>query len=139
VSGRQPDELPKRDDDGLLRARLLPKLGVLAGVGVVLVLLAVLAPLASCGWSATAPPLPPSPMIGVVIAVESAGVGQVKGFTLRLPDAVSYTFTLGTLENATEFSPSHLAEHQITSAPIRAFYRVENGVLVAYRLEDAPN
>jgi hypothetical protein len=139
VSDRQPDELPKKDHGGLRRARFLPVLGILVAVGVAAVLLGILAPRVACACSPTVPPLPPSPMVGVVIAVESAGVGQVKGFTLRLPDAVSYTFTLGTLENATEFSPSHLAEHQITSAPIRAFYRVENGVLVAYRLEDAPN
>jgi len=123
---------------GLRRAQVLPMLGVVVGV-VLLAALAALAPRGACACSPTPPPFPPSPMVGVVTAVDSAGVGQVRGFTLRVPDAATYTFTLGALENATEFSPSHLAEHQLTSAPIRAFYRVENGVLVVYRLEDAPD
>ena len=55
------------------------------------------------------PPLPPSPVDGVVVAVDSAGLGQVKGFTLRLRDGSSVTLHSAHLENATEFSPSHLS------------------------------
>lgn len=57
---------------------------------------------------------------------------------LRLPDSSTITFTLGPLDNATEFSPSHLTEHMATSEPIRAYFRIENGSPVAHRLEDAP-
>lgn len=106
---------------------------VLAGMGV----LTYLGMGRSCACTQPQPP-PPSPVDGVVVAVDSAGLGQVKAFTLRLPGASSVTLTLGALENATQFSPSHLAEHQASSVPVRAFYRLENGVPVVYRLEDAP-
>lgn len=82
-------------------------------------------------------PLPSSPLVGVVVAVDSAGLADIRGFDLRLADGSTVTLTLGLLENATEFSPSHLTEHQATSEPIRAFYRLDDGVPVAYRLEDA--
>jgi len=86
---------------------------------------------------ATAPPPPPSPVSGVVIRVDSAGLNAVSGFTLRLSDGSSVDLKLGTLENPTEFSPSHLAEHQATGNPVRAFYRNVAGVPTVYRLEDA--
>ena len=91
--------------------------------------------------SACTPPatqtLPPSPITGVVIAVDSAGLGQVRGFTLRDPGGDAYDLQVGPLENAAEFSPSHLSEHMASSEPIRAFYRLENGTPTVYRLEDA--
>jgi hypothetical protein len=80
-----------------------------------------------------------SPVDGVVIEVDAASLTDIRGFTLRASNGgFAFAFTLGTLENATEFSPSHLKEHQATSAPIRVWFRLENGVRVAYRLEDAP-
>jgi hypothetical protein len=79
-----------------------------------------------------------SPVVGVVVRVDSAGLGQVRGFDLRLPDGSTVALTVGPLENAAEFSASHLAEHQVSSEPVRAFYRLEAGVPVVYRLEDAP-
>jgi hypothetical protein len=86
----------------------------------------------------SAAPLPPSPLVGVVIGVDSAGLADVRGFVLRLTDGATVTLKLGPLENATEFSPSHLSEHEATSEPIRAFYRLdETGTPVVYRLEDA--
>lgn len=81
--------------------------------------------------------IPASPVTGVVIGVDSVGLGQVKSFTLRGEGGAAYSLALGNLENASEFSPSHLLEHMATSQPIRAFYRVESGVPTAYRLEDA--
>ncbi len=120
-----------------LVTRLAPTLAVLAAV-VALVLIAGLSAPPACACTPTAAPLPPSPVDGVVVAVDSAGLGQVKAFTLRLPGGSTILLTLGTLENATEFSPSHLSEHQVTSQPIRAFYRLEDGKPVVYRLDDAP-
>lgn len=79
-----------------------------------------------------------SPVDGVVVAVDSSGLADVRGFTLRVSQALALEFVLGPLENATEFSPSHLAEHQATSEPIRVWFRVEDGTRVVYRLEDAP-
>lgn len=112
--------------------RWLPTVGIVAGIVVVLAI-AGLRPPGSPGASVPAT----SPVEGVVVAVESAGLGQVESFVLRLPDSSTITFTLGPLENATEFSPSHLTEHMATSEPIRAFYRMDAGVPTAYRLEDA--
>jgi hypothetical protein len=83
------------------------------------------------------PDLPQSPVEGVVVAVESAGLGQVSGFTLRGSGGRSYVLKLGSLENAAEFSPSHVTEHMASSEPVRAYYRLEGGQPVVYRLEDA--
>jgi hypothetical protein len=133
-----PDEpvggdLPRRS----LAARLAPTLAVLAGV-VALALTATLRAPDACACTPAQATLPPSPIAGVVVAVDSAGLGQVTAFTLRLPDGSTFLLDVGTLENATEFSPSHLSEHQVTSRPILAFYRLEDGKPVVYRLEDAP-
>ena len=73
----------------------------------------------------------------MVVAVDASSLTDVRGFTLRTSGGLAFTFTIGTLENAPEFPPGHLAEHQATSAPIRAYFRVEGGVRVVYRLEDA--
>jgi hypothetical protein len=83
-------------------------------------------------------PLPPSPVIGVVIAVDSPSLGQVNGFALQTTDGSAFDFFMGTLENPSDFSPGHLTEHMATSSPIRVFYRIEGGKPVVYRLEDAP-
>ena len=84
-----------------------------------------------------APPVPDSPIAGIVVAVDSAGLDQVKGFTLRTNDGVTIVFTIGILENGDEFPPGHLKEHQATATPILAFFRETNGQLVVYRIEDA--
>jgi hypothetical protein len=82
--------------------------------------------------------LPPSPVDGVVVHIDSAGLADVKGFDLRLTDGTILGLTLGPLENGAQFAPGHLAEHQATGIPVRVFYRVVNGIPVVYRLEDAP-
>jgi hypothetical protein len=94
--------------------------------------------LAACGPQPAATPDVQSPVDGVVIEVDAASLTDVRGFTLRTSSGVAFGFKLGALENATEFSPSHLKEHQATSEPIRVWFRVENGDRVAYRIEDAP-
>jgi hypothetical protein len=81
--------------------------------------------------------LPPSPVDGVVVHVDSAGLADVKGFDLRRTDGTILAFTLGPLENGAQFAPGHLSEHQATGNPVRVFYRVANGIPVVYRLEDA--
>jgi hypothetical protein len=81
--------------------------------------------------------LPASPVDGVIIAVDASSISDVRGFTLLTPDGQRIAFTLGTLENPTDFPPGHLMEHQATSEPVRVYFRVENGVPVVYRLGDA--
>jgi len=81
--------------------------------------------------------LPPSPLVGVVVGVDSPSLGKVNSFQLRLTDGSVFTLTMGVLENPTQFSPSHLLSHQASSVPIRAFYLLQDGVPMVYRLEDA--
>lgn len=113
-------------------------------VGLFVALIAVTLP-KSCGGTSLAggcgQPTPDvtSPVDGVVIAVDSSGLSDVRGFTLRPGSSpFSFGFVLGALENTADFSPSHLAEHQASSEPIRVWFRVEGGERVVYRLEDAP-
>jgi hypothetical protein len=75
---------------------------------------------------------------GVIVAVRSEGLDQVNGFDLRTTNQGTLAFTLGDLENAVEFPPGHLVEHQATGTPVRVWYRSEAGDRVAVRLEDAP-
>ena len=97
-----------------------------------------IATLAACATTPVATTDVQSPVDGIVLAVDAASLTDIRGFTLRTPAGQSLDFTLGALENATQFSPSHLKEHQATSSPIRVWFRVENGARVAYRIEDAP-
>jgi hypothetical protein len=76
-------------------------------------------------------------VVGVIVSVQSEGLGRVKGFTLRTTDQGSLAFVIGDLENGSEFPPGHLVEHQATAGPIRVWYRTEGGTKVAIRLEDA--
>ena len=105
---------------------------VLAAVSIALAL-------AGCGINGTpAPALPASPVDGVVVHVDSTGLGNVTAFTLRLPGGAMVGLRLGTLENATQFAPGHLAEHETTGLPVRSWFVVSGGIPIVYRLEDAP-
>jgi hypothetical protein len=119
--------------------RVLGSLVVIAVVVAGLFAIGAFQALTACACSQPPTPgaYPPSPVEGVVVAVDSSGLGRVAGFTLRVPGGASFQFELGALENATEFSPSHLAEHMASSQPIRVFFRIEDGRAAAYRLEDA--
>ena len=75
---------------------------------------------------------------GVIVAVDSAGLSDVRGFSLRRPGGEILIFRLGELENGAQFPPGHLAEHQATAAPVRVWYRMEGSERFAVRLEDAP-
>jgi len=101
----------------------------------------LLATVAGCG-PATASPTPgspASPIDGVVLAIDSSGLSQVHGFTLRTAAGQVLSFTLGNLENPTAFPPGHLAEHQANALPVRVYFVADgSGALVVYRLEDAP-
>jgi hypothetical protein len=84
-------------------------------------------------------PPPGTPeMTGVVVAVDSAGFADVRGFTLRQPGGQLVEFSLRELQNATEFAPAHLPEHQATAEPVRVWYRMDGEERLALRLEDAP-
>jgi hypothetical protein len=69
--------------------------------------------------------------------VDGQGLDDIQGFTLRVPGGELIDFSLGDLENGTEFPPGHLAEHQATAEPVRVWYRMDGDDHVAIRLEDA--
>ena len=81
--------------------------------------------------------LPPSPVVGVVVAIDQVSLTQVNSFDVRMADGTTATLKVGALDNATQFSLSHLATHMATGVPIRASYRLQNGEPVVYHLEDA--
>ncbi len=113
-------------------------LSLFAIVAIPVLLVATLAaPKSTCACSPTPPPVPLSPVEGVVVAVDSSGLGRVAGFTVRLGDGSTIDFELGALQNPTEFPPGHLAEHLASSEPVRVFFVAELTRLVVYRLEDA--
>lgn len=76
-------------------------------------------------------------MTGVVVGVDSRGLSDVRGFTLRRPGGELVEFGLRALQNATEFAPSHLAEHQAMADPVRVWWRMEGSERLAIKLEDA--
>ena len=74
---------------------------------------------------------------GVIVAIDGSGLSDVRGFTLRRPGGETLEFLIGELENAVEFPPGHLAEHQATAEPVAVYYRMEGDERFAVRLEDA--
>lgn len=78
-----------------------------------------------------------SEVVGVIVAVESQGLGDVRGFTLRQDGGAQLDFDLRALENGAQFPPGHLAEHQATAERVRVWYRVDGNDRLAIRLEDA--
>ena len=92
------------------------------------------------GTSLPGPNSPPSvaeQVVGVIVAVDSAGLTNVRGFTLRTDADPTMAFVLDRLENGVEVPPGHLVEHQAASSPIRVWFRTEGGINHAIRLEDA--
>jgi hypothetical protein len=75
---------------------------------------------------------------GVIVAVDSAGLGSVRSFTLRRAGGETIEFRLDRLANAAEFPPGHLAEHQASAEPVRVWSIESGGAHYAIVLEDAP-
>jgi ABC-type proline/glycine betaine transport system substrate-binding protein len=95
-------------------------------------------PASSAGPDASpTPEIPGSPIAGVVTSIDSTGLDQVHGFTLQSMNGSTFTFVIGTLENGADFAPGHLTEHMAAAAPVLVYFRVVDGKLVVYRLEDA--
>jgi hypothetical protein len=106
----------------------------------ILALVAAAAVACSCQPVSSAPPVHTpvvvSPVNGIVVSVDSAGLADVRGFVLRVPGGSAVDFVLGPLENPTEFPPGHLSEHLATSQPVRVYFLVQSGERVVFRLED---
>jgi len=92
---------------------------------------------AACAPIPQSPTLPPvsSPAVGVVVELGLRGLGDVASLRLRLDDGRILDLAVGTVENAVEFPPSHLAEMKSLGLPVRVFFRDEAGRSVAYRFE----
>ncbi len=75
---------------------------------------------------------------GLVVAVDSSGLTDVRGFTIRTNDGRTVVFKIGVLENGAQFPPGHLLEHAATGVKVVVTYRREGSDLVAIRLADAP-
>jgi len=91
------------------------------------------------GPSDTAGPVPSvaSPVQGVVLHVDLAGLGKVTGFRLLTRDGQQVDFKMGVQENAAQFPAAHLSEHMASSEPVLVSFRPEGSDLVVYRLDDA--
>lgn len=76
-------------------------------------------------------------VVGVVVKVESKGLTNVVGFTLRTTADKNMVFLVDTLENGVAFPPGHLVEHQAASSPIQVWYRTDNGINHALWMIDA--
>lgn len=118
--------------NGRPRAFILAALVALIVVGVAAAVM-----LGAAGSSGANPPSDAQSAVGVIVGVDSAGLDKVSGFTLRTGAGELLTFDLRALENGAQFAPGHLVEHQATALPVRVWYRTENGVRLAIRLEDA--
>ena len=105
----------------------------IAGIVIASLVLGTLIYLARSGAGAA----PTQSVVGVVVAIDQVSLTQVNSFDLRTADGKTVRLTVGALDNATQFSLSHLATHMATGVPIRAFYRLQNGQPVVYHLEDA--
>ena len=75
---------------------------------------------------------------GIVIAIDSKGLAQVDGFTLRKADGTEMTFdTTDTRFDASGFPPQHLQEHRALGLPVKVTYQVRDGVDHVVKLQDA--
>ena len=95
------------------------------------------APTSTTGSGAASQDAPESPIAGIVTSVDATGLTQVKGFTLRTATGQDLTFVIGTLDDPVDFPAGHLTEHMAAAAPILVFFKVVDGQLVVYHLEDA--
>ena len=89
----------------------------------------------SAGGETVAAEDAPDEVTGVLLDVESEGVGEVTSFTLKendetyeilIADDVDYGFNLG-----------HLSEHLTTGDPVRVPLEVRDGKLYALSIDDA--
>ncbi len=134
------DHLP----DGAVRAdhprrrRLHPALvppGVGAGRVSAALLWLLLAGLVLSAVTACEPTL--RQQTGIVVGVDSPGLGRVDSFRLLTTDGETLTFDTSSLEFRAEFPAPHLAEHQVIGDLIVVTYRQEGERLVVTQLDDS--
>ena len=75
--------------------------------------------------------------VGVIVQVQSEGLTNVRGFSLRTDSDTDMVFSLDKLQNGAQFPPGHLVEHQASSTPVRVWFTTEGGINYALWLDDA--
>jgi hypothetical protein len=73
---------------------------------------------------------------GIVISIDSPGLGRVDSFELLTPDGRTLSFDSSETQFRSEFPISHLSEHQLLSDPIEVTYREDGERLVVIKLDD---
>jgi hypothetical protein len=83
--------------------------------------------------------LPPGTLeaTGIVLSVDSPALGRVDSFELLTQDGEQLTFDSSELPFDPSFPVSHVAEHQMTSEPVRVYYAIDGDRLVVIALADA--
>ncbi len=74
--------------------------------------------------------------VGIVVGVESPGLGRVDSFQLLTRAGERLTFETSSLQFRSEFPASHLAEHQVIGDLIVVTYRQEGDRLIVTQLDD---
>jgi hypothetical protein len=77
---------------------------------------------------------------GVLLEVQSAGIQQVDGFTLRTDDGQELSFVAAPNFNAGAthvMTPGHMRQHMALADAVVVTYREQNGKLVALSATDA--
>lgn len=80
--------------------------------------------------------IPASPVVGVIVAVDSRGLDDVRAFSLRTGSGAILQFDLREMRDTATFPLGHLAEHQATAEPVRVSFRDDDGVLIATAIND---
>ena len=77
---------------------------------------------------------------GLVVSIDTQGLGRVQGFTLRTQagELVEFDIDRGTEITGGAWPPEHLREHMATAAGVAVEYRQDDGRRVVIRLADAP-
>ncbi len=78
-------------------------------------------------------------MSGIVVKVDSGGVGKVRGFTLLSEDGALTAFVVdgGVPFDGGAFPPDHLWEHMAMVEGVAVAYRTEGDRRIVLRLTDA--
>ncbi len=74
---------------------------------------------------------------GIVVGVDSPGLGRVDSFQLLTSGGDTLTFDTSSLEFRSEFPAAHLAEHQIIGDRILVTFKQHADRLVVTQLDDA--
>lgn len=80
--------------------------------------------------------LPTSPVTGVIVAIDSRGLDDVREFTLRTAEGTILVFDAREMRSTEAFPLGHLVEHQATAEPVIVTFRVVDGSLVAEAADD---